>query len=186
MTSSPSRAPLRCSSLQATALLQAQTGIYLAPDRLGNSITSKILPLVQTLAEGWGDPEEGNSTLAIKEPPGVTASSKVTSPELGPWSQLHRFNQPTAGAASGRAPCRGHPGGAARREGALLPTGLAGSPVDVCPVARRTGHCLLQTPPPLLYTLFESQTPKPLLGAHRNAIMRGGNYAAPNAPKTLP
>lgn len=49
----------------AAALLLAQTELIdSAPDGHVNRITSQVFPLAQTLAEWWGDPEEGDSDEA--------------------------------------------------------------------------------------------------------------------------
>lgn len=62
------QSPIRCPSLQATSLLQAQTGlIHAAPSRLVNNITPQTLLLVQTLAEWWGDPKDVSLSSVVKE-----------------------------------------------------------------------------------------------------------------------
>lgn len=103
--------------------------IYSAPDRHVNSITSQVLLLVQTLAEWWGDPEEGNSGLAGRQgaPPGITASSEGTSHlTLGhkrTGSTNHQRGLPGAEQVQTLPGSPTPMSGAAWREGACLPTG---------------------------------------------------------------
>lgn len=134
-----------------------------------SNITSQMLPLVQRLAEWQGDPEEARLSLAIKElhlesPPRSKGTSCLT---LVTTAQA----QPRSSRALGTC-CLGGAAGHRPLEGRCLQA-------DFCPGARRTLHCLPQALPPLLYALFKSQTPKPLLGTHRNAIMGGGNHSTP-------
>lgn len=147
--------------------------IYSAPDRHVNSITSQVLLLVQTLAEWWGDPEEGNSGLAGRQgaPPGITASSEGTSHlTLGHKRTGSTNHQRGLPGAEQVQTLPGSPGGKVP----AFPQGLP------APGAGLIWPWVLQTlPPPPDTRTYKSQPPKPRLGTHKSAIMGGRNLSTP-------